>query len=355
MFRSDLLHKEPVAVTVPHKKVMLCLNESSFNPYELFKEDIASKLHQVPINRYFNDITYELRTKISTYAGVNSDQLLCGNGADEMLYYCFVATRELPDDFALALAPSYFDYKSYSSAVGLNCRFVDLDENFDFDADTYLKTTQKEQCKIAILCNPNNPTGNLFDSDKLEYVIKNCTKPIILDETYYEFSGITFADKLDKYPHLIIIRSFSKSFSAAGLRFGYMMAQRETIAQLKKVMTAFNLSLVTQAIATVFLDNKDIFRKKIDETIGRRDYLYRHLSEYSNIKVHNTATNFLPFSIGNLSDDFFEYLNSKDIAIRAIGAHPLLKNYLRISIGSEKEIKLFLAILDDFMSQYAKN
>ncbi len=353
MFRKDLQKKKPVSVTVPHKRVMLCLNESSFNPYELLKDEICQKLEQVPMNRYFNNVTRELKAKLSAYAGVKTDQLLCGNGADEMLYYCFVAARELPADFALSPAPSYFDYKSYSSAVGLNCRFIDLDENFDFDADTYLKATQDKHCKITILCNPNNPTGNLFNSDKLEYIIKNCSKPIILDETYYEFSQVTFADRLDKHPNLIIIRSFSKSFSAAGLRFGYTLANEKTSAELKKVMTAFNLSLVTQAIITVFLDNTEIFQQKVSESIRLRDNLYAHLSDYPQIGVHNTATNFLPFTIGDLSDKFFAYLNSKDIALRAIGAHPLLKNYLRISIGSDEETKLFLHELDEFMRKFS--
>ena len=352
-FRSDLKNRKPVSVNVPHKKVMLCLNESVLNPFSVLQKQIISKMEAVPMNRYYNDITSELYRKLADYTGLETENLAFGNGADEMLYYIFTSVRENNRSFAVSLAPSYFDYQSYSRAVGLGIKFFDLDENFDFDTEKYIEFTSDPNCKLIIICNPNNPTGNLFTDEKIREVIKkNSDKLVLIDETYFEFAGKTFQDKIDKYPNIIIVRSFSKSFAAAGLRFGYVVSNRGNIRELKKVMTVFHLSLVIQAITVVLLENKDYFLELTRKTIALRNNLFEELSALPNLVVRNTATNFLPFSIGKKTIELFHFLSENNIAVRRIDTHPLLKNFLRVSIGSETENKLFLEKVKEKMKDY---
>lgn len=347
-FRENLKNRRAVKVTVPHKKVMMCLNESNLNPMKVLNKEIMQKISSFPINRYFNDVTDELKQLLSDYIGFSEDYFIFGNGADEMLYYLFNAVRNNDDSFALSLSPSYFDYKSYSGAVGLNIKFIHLDSNFDFDVDNYISAGKDPNCKLTIICNPNNPTGNLFSKEKIEKIINETDHLVMIDETYFEFSKITFANLIHKYNNLVIIRSFSKSFSIAGLRFGYMISNPANINEIKKVKTVFNLNLLTQAIVSILIKNRDIFAKHIAKVISERKILYHELKKIEQIKIWDSSTNFLIFNAGNKSKALFQYLQDNEIAIRDVGHHAVMKNNLRVSIGSKMENNLFINKVKDF-------
>jgi histidinol-phosphate aminotransferase len=331
----------------------MCLNESTLDPWQQIGDKVSQKLKTVPLNRYFNPITQQLKQSLAAYVGhgINPNQILFGNGADEMLYFLFTSVRENELSYAVSLAPSYFDYKSYCDAVGLRLKFQDLESNFDFSADGYLAQTRELDCKLAILCNPNNPTGNLFDDDKIDRIIRSCDKLVLLDETYYEFSGKTFADKLSQYPNLVILRSFSKAFSGAGLRFGYIMTSAENAIELNKVMPAFHSSLMIQAFAQTMLENKDIFLTHTKRVCALRDELYHSMLALPGMKVHTTHTNFLIFTIGEKTPVLFDYLSAHEIAVRPVWGHPLLKNYLRVSVGTEEENHAFQNTISDFIAK----
>ncbi len=345
-FRKGLNEQKSVAVNVPRKKIMMCLNESYANPYHIIKESFLSKLERINLNRYFSEITKELHAKLSQYVG--NSNLLFGNGADEMLYYLFTAVREDTNSFALSLSPSYFDYKSYAQAVGLNIKFIQLQKDFDFDEDLFIASAKNKNCKLVILCNPNNPTGNLFSSQKIERLLQKIQKPFLIDETYFEFSAKTFVDKLNKYPHLILIRTFSKAFSAAGLRFGYIVSSKDNISQIKKVATVFNSSILSQAFALSILEHKEEFLEINKNIIFEKKRIYLELQKISEINVYETHTNFVPFSAGDRASQLHKYLSENEISIRDIGAHPLLKNHLRVTISNKTENDLFIKVINKF-------
>ncbi|MCF7794450.1 MAG: aminotransferase class I/II-fold pyridoxal phosphate-dependent enzyme [Candidatus Cloacimonetes bacterium] len=350
LFRDDLKNKKPVNINVPKKTVKLGLNESNLNPLDIVRERFLEKMKNVPLNRYFNDITNDLFAQLSDYTGVPEDHLAMGNGADEMLFYIFTAVRNNNSSFAVSLAPSYFDYRSYSGAVGLGIKFQSLLPDFDFDVQKYNEFANFENCKLVILCNPNNPTGNLLDEEKIIKVIKaNRNRLVLIDETYFEFSGKTFADRIAEFPNLIIVRSFSKAFSAAGLRFGYVISQPQNIKELNKVMTIFHLNLMTQTYVSTILENKEIFLKHNQKVIEQKEIVYSELAKIDGISVHPSATNFITFSAGKRSEELFEFISKNDIAIRPVWQHPVLKEHLRVTIsGDEAENRLFLEKVKEF-------
>ena len=355
-FRSDLKQKKTVNINVPHKKIKMGLNESTLDPMDIIQDQFLSKMKEVPLNRYFNNITDQLRKQLSNYTGVAENCLAFGNGADEMLYYIFNAVHENNDSFAVSLAPSYFDYRSYSGAVGLGIKFLSLQPDFDFSVDEFLKLSDSPDCKLVILCNPNNPTGNLLKDDKIIEVIENSNCLVLIDETYFEFSGKTFASRIEKHPNLIIVRSFSKAFSVAGLRFGYMISNPQNIKEIEKVMTIFNLNLMTQTMVTTILENKDIFLTHNKKVIKQKQFVFDGLSKLTGIIVHPSATNFLTFSFGSQTEDLFNFMSENDIAIRPVWHHPILKEHVRVSIsGEEKENRLFLEKVKEFISLFNKS
>lgn len=353
-FRKDLENRGGVEINVPHKKVMMCLNESTLDPFEAIKEELLENLKSVPLNRYFNDITGKLKDKLADYVGygVNSNQILFGNGADEMLYNIFTSVRETESSYAVSLAPSYFDYESYCKAVGLGFKSVDFNNEFNFSAEDFLEQVNHPECKLGILCNPNNPTGNLIPGKKIVHILDNTDKLIIIDETYFEFSGVTFADVLDKYPNLVLVRSFSKAFSVAGLRFGYIVTSEENAKEISKVMMAFHSSLLIQTFAYTILENKEIFLEHTKNVIEAREELYCWLDSYNYVTTYKSNTNFLILSIGDSTPELFDFLAENDVALRAVWSHDILKNFIRITIGTDDDINEFKRLFTQFISKY---
>ncbi len=340
LFRTDLAGLKPPLVNVPMRQRMMCLNESFLDPFDVIREDFLNRMISLHLNRYFSDISDELAEALTRYAGssLSARNIIWANGADDILYHIFMAVREGEQSFALSLAPSYFDYKTFSLAVGLNIRFLDLDEDFCFDSNSFVQKASDPNCRVAILCNPNNPTGNLFAEEQIRYIIEALPDTLlVLDETYFEFSGLSFVEYLEEYPNLILVRSFSKAFSAAGLRFGYAISNEYNIQELKKVFTTFHSSILNQCFALSILKHADVFQQQVRQVLQMRDQLYTALRELEGITVYTSATNFLSLKVTGGSSGLFEYLKGKDIAVRDIGSHPLLRDCLRVTVSSAED------------------
>lgn len=353
-FRKDLQAKKFAGIDVPHKKIMMCLNESTLNPLEVVQEQLLANLKDVHLNRYYDAITPKLKDKLAEYIGfeIKPSQILFGNGADEMLYYIFNSVRESSKSYAVSLVPSYFDYERYCDAVGLGFETIELNKDFNFSVVEYLEHLNQPNCKLGILCNPNNPTGNMIPSKKIVHILENTDKLILLDETYFEFSGVTFANVLHNYPNLIIVRSFSKAFSAAGVRFGYLITSEENAGELRKVMTEFNCSLLTQTFAYTILENKEPFLEHIKSVIELRNKLYLWMLAQDYITVYPSNANFLIFTIGDSTPKLYDFLVENDVSLRAVWQLPVLNNHIRISIGTKEEIEEFMSLFLKFIDRF---
>jgi histidinol-phosphate aminotransferase len=354
----------------------MCLNESSLNPITAIADKMMEAFKQVELNRYVSGVTAKLKKELADYVGhgVKPTQILFGNGVDDMLYFLFTAVRDSNKSYALSLAPSYFDYKTYSGSVGLEMEFLDFErvssqsvdcfvskarsdlamtdtEDFDFSSEEYLAKLNHPDCKFGIICNPNNPTGHLIPEDKIMHIISHTEKPILLDETYFEFSGVTLIDYIKQYPNIIISRSFSKSFSAAGLRFGYIISNEENMSYLNKVIPVYNSSILIQAMALCILENREIFKNNVGLLNAEKEAMYQQMKSYKEISVYPSWTNFLTFSLGEKSDEFYRYLLDNDISVRPVGGHPLLANYLRVTVCGKDSNRAFLKALDEFLKR----
>ncbi len=348
-FRSDLQSKSPSVVSVEHKRRMMCLNENCLDPYQAIKKSFLERLESVSLNRYHNPVTEELRAKLAAYAEVEPQNLIWGNGADDILYHSFLAAREDENAFALSLTPSYFDFKTFCDMVGLGIKFHHLNEDFSFDADEYLEKASHPDCRVAVLCNPNNPSGNLFPHEQLRYIVENLRQKLVLiDETYFEFSGASFVRELDKHPNLLLVRSFSKAFSGSGLRFGYALSSRENIHELSKVFITFHTSLLNQAFALSVLENKELFLQQVDSIVGEREKLFAGLKKLPKLRVHDSHTNFLAFSAGEETPNLYNHLLENEIAVRDVGGLPRLEDHLRATVSCEEDNEAFLKTVSDW-------
>jgi len=340
LFRKDLLDKEPSVVNVPLRKRMMCLNESCMDPYQAIKKEFLKRMENIQLNRYLSPVTHELHQKLADYVGcgITPANLAWGNGADDMLYHIFLSVRDNERSFAVSSAPSYFDYKTFCEAVGLSIKFVELNEDFSMDSEAYLAAASHPDCKLAILCNPNNPSGNLFPKEQLRQIVDALPdKLVLIDETYYEFSDSSFVNELASHPNLILTRSFSKAFSGAGLRFGYAISSPENIYSLRKVFTTFHTSILSQAFALTILENVPLFCGQVLEVIKLRDRVFEEFKALPGMTVYPSHTNFLTFTVGDKTPQLFEYLKDRDIALRDVGAHRRLKNCLRATLSCQDD------------------
>ncbi|MCB5228520.1 MAG: histidinol-phosphate aminotransferase family protein [Candidatus Cloacimonetes bacterium] len=342
LFRKDLIDKKPSVVDVPQRKRMMCLNESCMNPFEVVQDDFLKRMQNIQLNRYISPVADELRQKLADYVGhkMQPENLVWGNGADDMIFHTILSVREDERSFAVSPAPSYFDYKTYTDMVGMGMHFVELDEDFRLDPAQYIAAASHPDCKLAILCNPNNPTGNLFPKDDLRTIVEALPdKLVLLDETYYEFSGESLIDELERHPNLILVRSFSKAFSGAGLRFGYAISSASNIYNLRKVFITFHSSVLAQAFALSILDNIPAFRQQVAQISALRQDAYHQIKIMPQMTVQPSHTNFLAFTVGEQTPQLFQYLKTRDIALRDIGGQPRLKNYLRATLSCEDDTK----------------
>lgn len=354
LFRSDLSDKLPSVVEVPVRRRMMCLNESCLDPFQAIREQFLQRMESIRLNRYMSPVTAELNARLAQYVGcgVAPENVVWGNGADDMLYHIFMSVRENADAFAVSMAPSYFDYKTFCEAVGLGIKFVELNEDFSLDSDAYIAAASHPDCRLAILCNPNNPSGNLFPKEQLRHIVESLPdKLVLIDETYYEFSDSTFAGDLARHPNLILTRSFSKAFSGAGLRFGYAISQAQNIWELKKVLTTFHTSVLNQAFALTILENVPLFCAQVLGVMEMRDAMYQRLSALPGVTVHPSHTNFLTFSVGEDTPRLFEYLKDQDIALRDVGAHRRLKHHLRATLSCAEDNEAFYTAVKEFLGQ----
>jgi len=343
-FRADLAFKNINHINVEQKKTNLSLNEAPFNPLKLLSGSDLNDIVKFGINRYpLPSLEEEVKAKLSAYNHdlVKPHNLLCGNGIDDLLYLLFLSVNE-PKSKILISTPTYPDYKNYALSVGLGVEEVPLLEDFQLDIPGILKKAKDRNIKMVILCNPNNPTGNLIQSSDIYYLLEKITdKMILVDEAYYEFSKQSCISTINQYPQLVITRSFSKGFFSSGLRFGYLISQSSNISELLKIKSVYNLSSLTQYIVLKFLDNPDKFNSRIDYLIKLRDIISRRLALIPGLKVYDSHTNFLLFRLPEGEDprELYDYLLGNGIAVRNVSKN--IPSCLRVSIGEKAEMDEF--------------
>ncbi len=352
-FRSDLEARKLPVVTVPKRDVMMCLNESAMDPLEVIREPLMEKMKGIHLNRYFSDVTDQLKSALASYVGNNTtpECFEFGNGADEMLYYLFTSVRDSSESFAVSVAPSYGDYITYTRAVGMKIKFAQMNEQFDFDENEFLQLMDHPDCKLGIICTPNNPTGNLLDDAKVHRILSSTEKLILIDEAYFEFSGRTYTGFLEKYPNLVVIRTFSKGFGASGLRFGYIISNPENMHEIKKVMTFFHMSILIQAFALTILENQAPFIEYNQCVIQERTRIIDTLNANPMLHAYPSYTNFILFNADDRAVPLHEHLKENGIAIRHYASHKLLGDKLRVTISTKEDNDAFLKHVWNFIAK----
>ncbi len=299
-------------------------------------------LQSVKTNKYPDPEAKSLRNLVAKGLRVKSENILHGNGSDELIYNLIV-TFGGPVMYPV---PTFSMYGIISQALGENKSEVPLDDEFDLDIKSTLKRVKKEKPKLIFLSSPNNPTGNSFSKDKILKIIKESTGLVIVDEAYQQFSDKkSFLPLLKKYKNLIVLRTLSK-IGLAGLRIGFMIADPAIISEVNKVRLPFNLNSLSQKTAIDILNKKKQISSSIRSIVIERKRLFKEMAGLAGINPYSSDANFILFRTRD-ADAMFKQLLKKGVLIRNMNG--AINNCLRVTVGTPRENSIFLKALKQLL------
>ncbi len=297
------------------------------------------------VNRYPDPQQATVKSVLAQQNGVDKNQILLGNGSDEVLDLLFRAFCEPKIDNVITLPPTYGMYGVLANLNAIENREILLSEDFQPQLEVIMKAVDKNT-KMIFLCSPNNPTGNSFSEESIQYLLDNFNGLVVIDEAYIDFSDkASWIQKINTYPNLIITQTLSKAYGLAGIRLGICYASTAIIGVLNKIKPPYNVNELTQQRALHRLANPTQIKEEINLIIAQRELLLKVLNEVNFVtKIYPTEANFILIKVDNANQRYDELI-AKGIVIRNRTTQPLCENTLRLTIGTEEENKKLMAAL----------
>ncbi|WP_455196883.1 histidinol-phosphate transaminase [Kaarinaea lacus] len=323
------------------------------NPYswpDELREQWLAQISSTAINRYPDPGADELKSALRKALAIPDDcSILLGNGSDELIQMIAMAIAT-PERVVLAPEPSFVMYRMIALMVGMRYEGVPLTASFELDSDAMLAAIKEHEPALVFLAYPNNPTGNLFDKDAIAAILKASPGLVVVDEAYFPFAGSTLMDWLHQYPNLLVMRTVSK-MGLAGLRLGYLVGSELWLQHIDKMRLPYNINVLTQESAQFALENIAVFDAQTRQICEDRETLFQQLRALDNLEVFPSQANFILFRVpGLVSQDIFEQLKQRGVLIKNLGNQPgLLKDCLRVTVGTQQENAQFLQALRDII------
>lgn len=314
---------------------------------EMIFLDANENPYENGVNRYPDPQQRDLKLALAKLKNVNQEQILLGNGSDEVLDLIFRAFCEPGVDNVITLPPTYGMYKVLAEINNIENQEVLLTEEFQLDVKSILKSVD-EQTKLLFICSPNNPTGNAFDARAIKTILENFNGIVVIDEAYIDFSSYeTWIGFLDLYPNLIVTQTLSKAYGVAGIRLGVCYASAAIISVLNKIKPPYNVNELTQQKALERVLAVDEVFDEVESILEERNRLMIVLQEIKFIKkIFPTDANFVLVKVDDANERYQELIE-KGIVIRNRTTQPLCENTLRFSIGTSVENKKLVEALKE--------
>jgi histidinol-phosphate aminotransferase len=297
------------------------------------------------VNRYPDPQQMGLKTLLVSQKRLLPENILLGNGSDEVLDLLFRAFCEPSVDQVITLPPTYGMYRVLAGINNIANMEVPLGADFEPDVDAILKV-QNKKTKLLLLCSPNNPTGNSFSEEKIKMILNNFQGLVVIDEAYIDFSENTsWVDRLSEFPNLVITQTLSKAYGMAGIRLGICYASAEIIAILNKIKPPYNINELTQQRAIERLFNIDAVHKEVVQIIVERKKLFKELLKLDFVKeVLHSDANFLLARVDDASKRYAQLL-ANGVVVRNRSKLPQCDNTLRFTVGTPAENVQLIKIL----------
>lgn len=323
--------------------VKLNTNECAWGPsprcLELLKAVGEDRLRLYP-----DPVSRRLREVAAATFGVQSDQVLAGNGSDDCITILYRAFLE-PGERIACPYPTYGLYDTCAVLQGVEVDHVDYRQT----ADDWLLPEQLPLLghKLVLVANPNNPSATLAPVDALRRLCDRCDGVVVVDEAYVDFAppGSSMLPYLDRHPNLVVLRTFSKSYSMAGARLGLLFAQAELVRHLMKVKDSYNVNVLTQALGTAALEDRDHHRELLRRTLQERGRIEALLRPFG-WTWPRSAGNFLLCQVGPRAGEIYRALKARGILVRWWDTDAL-REKLRITIGRPEQTDRLVAMVKE--------
>lgn len=316
-----------------------------FDTAEMIFLDANENPFENGVNRYPDPQQTTVKSVLAQHNGVDKNQILLGNGSDEVLDLLIRAFCEPKIDNVITLPPTYGMYGVLANLNAIENREVLLSTDFQPQLDAIMKAVDTNS-KMIFLCSPNNPTGNSFSEESVYYLLDNFKGLVVIDEAYIDFSDkASWIQKINAYPNLIITQTLSKAYGLAGIRLGICYASEAVIAVLNKIKPPYNVNELTQKRALERLASPNQIKEEINSIISQREQLLKVINEVNFVsKIYPTEANFILIKVDNANQRYDELI-AKGIVIRNRTTQPLCENTLRLTIGTEEENQKLIAAL----------
>ena len=290
-----------------------------------------------PYNRYPDPLQENLKTKIAKIKSVRSTQIMLGVGSDEPIDLIIRIFCEPKEDNIVAIDPTYGMYQVCADINNVEYRKILLNEDYTLNAESLLKAVDSHT-KVIFLCSPNNPTGNILNCDEVGKVLNNFGGIVVIDEAYIDFAPeTTWLMKLNKFPNMIILQTFSKAWGLASVRCGMAFASEEIISYFNKVKYPYNINILTQNFVSEQLDFEQRKNEWVKMLIEQRSALEQSLKEIPYVEnVYPSGANFLLVKVSD-ANSIYNNLVDKGIIVRNRNNISLCLGCLRITVGTAEE------------------
>ncbi|PTY39142.1 histidinol-phosphate transaminase [Brachyspira hampsonii] len=326
--------------------IKLNTNESPYPPSPYVKKALTESRFD-DLRLYPDPNVIDLKKEISELYNINTNNIFIGNGSDEILAFSFMAFFNKGDKVYYPNI-TYSFYSVYSDLFDLNEVKIPLKDDFSIDINNY-----KNLDSGIFIANPNAPTGLLLNPSQIEeIIISNKNNIVIIDEAYIDFAETESAYKLiDKYDNLLVIQTFSKSRSLAGIRLGFAIGNENLIQGLKNIKYSFNSYTINRLSITAGIEalkDKEYFKDTVNKIINTRERTKTELKDLG-FNVLDSKSNFIFISHKNIfAEDIYLKLKEQGILVRYF-KKDIINNYIRVTIGSDKEMDIFLEKIKDII------
>ena len=314
---------------------------------EMIFLDANENPYENGVNRYPDPKQKDVKSVLATIKNCDVENIVLGNGSDEILDLIFRAFCEPKKDNIIMLPPTYGMYNVLAGINDIATKEVMLTNKFQPNVDEILNVAD-ENSKLLFLCSPNNPTGNSFDEKSIEKILKEFNGLVVIDEAYIDFSSQkSWLNRLEEFPNLVVTQTLSKAYGMAGIRLGICYASRTIVDILNRIKPPYNVNELTQVKALERLEDQENVAAEIQQIIENRDALFNALQDIPFVeKTYPSDANFILVKVDD-ANLRYDQLVENGIVIRNRTTQPLCENCLRFTVGTTKENQKLIRILNE--------
>ena len=329
--------------------VRLNTNESPVPPPPGFVEALAARVADVDWHRYPDRAVSGLRRKLADHHGVDAGMVFVANGSNEVLQTLCLAYGG-PGRSVATFEPTYALHSHIARITGTAVAVGERHADFSVDLDEVRRVLAESSPAVTFLCSPNNPTGTIDPPEVLAEVVALAPGLVVVDEAYGQFAPRSAVEEVAADRPVVVVRTFSKTWSMAAARLGYCVAPPEVVEALHKVVLPYHLDALKQAAGELALDFDDEMRARVAALVEERGRLVAGLDALD-VDVFPSGANFVLFRPRRLSGkEVWQGLLDRSVLVRDCSSWPRLDGCLRVTIGTTAEDDAFLAALEEVLA-----